>query len=120
MNTQVAELWATGVGGKLPSPMAVEPRALMWAEKGKAKAAATPGSSPVVKNPFRHQSMQDVHHTHNADAAWSVVQGQVPAGDKHHPVGYTPVGGVTYKVVSPKDRGLSAGRRLFLQGRLGQ
>jgi hypothetical protein len=114
-NTQAAEQWATGVGGKLPSPMAVEPRALTRAEKGKGKAAATPGSSPVVKNPFRHQSTQDVYHTRNADAAWSVAQGLVPAGDEHHPAGYTPVGGVTYKVVSPKDRGLSVGRRLFSQ-----
>jgi hypothetical protein len=70
-NVQAAEPWVTGVGGKLPSPMAVEPRALTWAEKGKGKAAVTPGSSPVVKNPFRHQSMQDVYRTRNADAAWS-------------------------------------------------
>ena len=114
-NVQVAKLWASGDEGKLPSPTAVEPRALTWAEKGKGKAAVTPGSSPVVKNPFHHQSTQDVYHTRDAEAAWSVAQGLVPPADEHHPAGYTPVGRVTYKVVSPKDRGLSTGRRLFSQ-----
>jgi hypothetical protein len=114
-NTEAVEQWVTGVGRKLPLPMAVEPRALTWAQKGKGKVAATPGSSPVVENPFRRQSTQDIYHTRNADAAWSIAQGLVPAGDKHQPAGYTPVGGVMYKVVSPKNRGLSTGRRLFLQ-----
>jgi hypothetical protein len=113
-SAQAAELWATGDGGKPPLSMAVEPRALTWAEKGKGKAA-TLGSSPVVRNPFRHQSKQDIYHMCNADAAWSVVQGLAPTGDEHHPAGYTPVGGVTYKVASPNAKGLSAGRRLFSQ-----
>ena len=115
INTQVAGLWATGDKGKLPLPTAVEPRALKWVEKRKGKAAVTPGSSPVVNNPFHHQSTQDVYHMCDADAAWSVVQGLAPLADKHHPADYTPVDRVTYKVVSPKDRKLSTGRRLFSQ-----
>jgi hypothetical protein len=115
MKEQAAEQWVTGVGGKLPSPMSVEPRALTWAEKGKGKAAVTPASSPVVKNPFRHQSTQGVYRTRDADAAWSAAQGRVPPEDEYRPAGYTPVGGVAYKVVSPKARGSSAGRRLFTE-----
>jgi hypothetical protein len=112
---KAAKPWAPGVGGKLPSLMVVEPRVLTWAEKGKGKAAVMPVSSPVVKNPFHYQSTQDVYRTRNADASWSAVQGLVPPGDKYHPAGYTPVGRVAYKVVSPKARGLSAGRRLFME-----
>jgi hypothetical protein len=112
-NVQAAESWVTGVGGKLPSPMAVEPRALTWAEKGKGKAA--PGSSPATTNPFRHQSTQDVYCTRNADVAWSVAQGLGPPGDEGHPAGYSPVGGIAYKVVSPKARGLNARRKLFTE-----
>ena len=78
-NAQAAEPWSAGIGGKLPSPMIVEPRALTWAEKGKGKAVATPVSSPVTRNPFRHQSTQDIYCTRDADAAWSVAQGLVPA-----------------------------------------
>jgi hypothetical protein len=84
-NVKVAEPWVPGVGGKLPSPMVVEPRVLTWVEKGKGKAAVTPVSSPVVKNPFHYQSTQDVYRTRNADAALSAAQGLVPPGDEYHP-----------------------------------
>jgi hypothetical protein len=109
MNVQVAEPWVIGVGGKLPSPMAVELRVLIWTEKGKEKAAVTPGSSLATKNSFCHQSTQNIYCMCDADAAWSVVQGL----NKYCLAGYTPVCGVTYSVVSLKARELKARRKLF-------
>jgi hypothetical protein len=122
-----------GEGGPT-SPMAVDPKTP--ASKGKGKAIATPNSTPISHNPIlrrstivetrvfspaKHQS--DTYYTRDPNAAWLAAEGLMPVADGFRAAGYMPtqiVGGVSYKVHSPKTQhanveGLSSGRKLFAE-----
>lgn len=114
---------ATTTGKQPTSPMTVDPRTPTRADKRKGNTITTPVSSPLGGNPLLRRLMQDIYRTRDLNAAWLAAQGLVPPGDGYRPAGYTPpqiVGGITYKVHSPKAHqagaeGSSSGRKLFAE-----
>lgn len=91
-----------------------------------------PSSSPFSQNPLLcHASTIEAHtpsparrHSntlcmHDANKAWLAAEGLVPVTDNFHTPGFVPaqlVGGITYKVHSPRSQCLgiaSASRKLF-------
>jgi len=115
-------------------PMAVDPKTPVF--KGKGKAIATPNSSPIMHNPLLQRStivethmlspaknQSATYYMCDPNAAWLAAEGLVPVADGFQATGYVPaqiVGGVSYKVCSPKSqhasvKGSSLGRKLFVE-----
>ena len=93
----------------------------------------TPFSSPLSQNPlFFRPPPVNAHtfsprrrpfaavHTRDGNAAWAAMEGLFPIGEGFQAPGYVPVGGVTYKLQSPRlgkpgSRSSTRGRQLFAE-----
>lgn len=118
-----------------PSPMRIDPGVSGCSEA--AQQDATPFSSPISQNPLLRKT-GDAHipspsrrrsasfRTRDGDAAWAAADGFLPITEGFTAPGYVPaqvVGGITYKVHSPRTSQptqptvplLTVGRQLFAE-----
>jgi hypothetical protein len=106
------------------SPMKID----VPAHTGGLRQSVTPFSSPITQNPLlRREALTPAptRRTQDSNDAWVVAQGLLPIPDGFVAAGYVPakvvpVGGITYKVQSPRSchsasGGSSMGRKLFAE-----
>ena len=112
------------------SPMRVDP--VIPPHARQLATPVTPISSPLSQNPLllrptvgnrhtpspRRQPLTTTLHTRDGNVAWAALEGLHPIPEGFQAAGYAPVGGITYRVRSPRfqvqgSHGSQQGRKLF-------